>query len=70
VAKNPKKRSRVSEPKPKNIGRLFGEGTLIDKAISDAAREALRFHKRIGNPIAQWRNGKVVWVQPADIVID
>jgi hypothetical protein len=70
VAKNQKKRSRVSKPKPKDIGKIFGEGTLIDKAVSDAAREALRFHKRIGNPVAQWRDGKDFWVQPEDIQVD
>ncbi len=68
MAKNSEKRSGVNPPK--DIDRIFGEGKRIDKAVSEAARDALRFHKRIGNPVAQWRDGKVVWVQPKDIKVD
>jgi hypothetical protein len=32
-------------------------------------REALIRHKQAGNPIAAWRNGEVVWIQPKDIEI-
>ena len=48
----------------------FDEGTAIDQALREAARDARRFHKAIGNPMATWRDGKVVWVQPEDIVVD
>lgn len=41
----------------------------IEAAMRRAVREALRQHKHAGNPIATWRNGKVEWVQPEDIVI-
>ena len=57
----------MRKPKAKDITRIFREGTLIDKAVREAAHEALRRHKRAGNPVAQWRDGKVVWVQPEDI---
>jgi hypothetical protein len=49
------------------IARAFAEGAPIDRAIEKAVREALRQHKRAGNPIAEWRNGKVNWVKPEDI---
>jgi len=26
-------------------------------------------HKRQGNPIAVWRNGKAVWIPPEEIVV-
>ena len=64
--KNPKAR-KTPTPKPKDITRIFGEGTLIDKAVREGVREALRQHKRAGNPVAEWRDGKVVWVKPEDI---
>ena len=32
-----------------------------------AIQEALLQHKRAGNPVAVWRNGRVVWIPPADI---
>lgn len=52
------------------ITELFDEGTAIDEALREAARDARRFHKAIGNPMATWLDGKVVWVQPEDIVVD
>ena len=52
------------------ITELFDEGTIIDKALREAARDARRFHKAIGNPMATWRDGNVVWVQPEEIVVD
>lgn len=33
-----------------------------------AVREALLDHKRAGNPVAVWRDGKVVIVPPEEIV--
>ena len=35
-----------------------------------AIRDALREHKRAGNPVAVWRNERVEWIQPADIPVD
>jgi hypothetical protein len=52
------------------ILRDFLEGTPIDEAIAQGVREARRIHKLLGNPIAEWRDGKVVIVQPEDIELD
>ncbi len=30
--------------------------------MSQAVREALAEHRRAGNPIAVWRNGRVEWI--------
>lgn len=35
-----------------------------------AVREAIQAHKRAGNPIAVWRDEKVVWLQPHEIPDD
>jgi hypothetical protein len=57
-------------PEPtKDIAALFREGTLIDEALQKAVSQALRMHKLMGNPVAEWRDGKVVWVQPEDIPV-
>ncbi len=39
-------------------------------AMTSAVRDALRRHKQAGNPIAVWRDGQVVWLQPDEITID
>ena len=58
-------------PEPtRDIAKLFREGTLIDEALEKAAAQALRMHKLMGNPVAEWRDGKVVWVQPKDIPVE
>lgn len=59
----------MSESKP-DIGAILEDRERIDRALSRAVREALRRHKLLGNPVAVWRDGKVVWVAPEDIVID
>ena len=41
----------------------------IGKVFQRAVNDALRMHKRLGNPIAVWRDGKVVIIPPEEIVI-
>lgn len=52
------------------IDELFEDGRAIDEALLEAARDARRLHKALGNPMATWADGRVVWVQPEDIQID
>ena len=33
-------------------------------------REALLQHKKLGNPIVVWKDGKVVWIPPEEIPVD
>ena len=40
---------------------------LFEAPLVRAVQEALRFHKLAGNPMAEWRDGRVVWVAPEDI---
>ncbi len=46
---------------------IFEDGRVIDEALKEAARDARRLHKALGNPMATWQDGKVVWIQPEDI---
>ncbi|MBM2811005.1 MAG: hypothetical protein HW416_1764 [Chloroflexi bacterium] len=39
-------------------------------AMRQAVCEALLQHKRAGNPVAVWRNGRVEWIPPQDIPLD
>jgi hypothetical protein len=50
--------------------RLFlDHGKDIERVLQRAVHDALRMHKRLGNPIATWKDGKVVIVPPEEIVI-
>jgi hypothetical protein len=54
----------------KLTSRLFiDHGRDIEKILQLAVREALIMHKRIGNPIATWKDGKVIIVPPEEIEI-
>ena len=44
-------------------------GKDVERALRRAVRQALLMHKRIGNPIAAWKDGEVVIIPPEDIVI-
>jgi hypothetical protein len=52
----------------RDLDRIFvEEGDLITEAIRKGAREAILRHKQAGLPVAIYRNGKTVWVQPDDL---
>ena len=40
---------------------------LVEEALARAVGDALRDHKRAGNPVAEWRDGKVRWLAPEEI---
>jgi hypothetical protein len=42
----------------------------IMKAMTTAVREALLRHKLLGNPVAVWQDGRVVWLAPEEIPVD
>lgn len=39
----------------------------VDRAFKRAVRDALRKHKQANNPVAVWRKGKIVILQPDKI---
>lgn len=57
----------MKETSEKDINKIFAEGILIDQALNKAVREAVLQHKRAGNPVAVWRDGKTVWLKPEEI---
>ena len=40
---------------------------IVEEALARAVGRALRNHKRAGNPVPEWRDGKVRWLTPEEI---
>jgi hypothetical protein len=59
----------MSDPEP-TLKELFEDGRAIDEALKEAARDARRLHEARGTPMATWKDGQVVWIQPEDIDVD
>ena len=59
-----------SSPDTRSPAERVEDIPLILAAMRQAVREALLRHKQAGNPVAVWQDGKVVWVQPEDIVVE
>ena len=60
----------MSVAEKKTIDELFRDGKEIDTALRNAVQQALLQHKQAGNPVAEWRDGKVVLIKPEDIVVE
>jgi hypothetical protein len=52
---------------PRTIREIMLEGTLVDEAMTRAARKALLLHKRMGVSVPVWRDGRIVRIKPQDI---
>jgi hypothetical protein len=49
---------------------LFLEhGKAVEDVLRRAVNQALLMHKRAGNPIATWKDGKVVLIPPDEIEV-
>jgi hypothetical protein len=59
----------VCEPAP-DLDAILADTGRIEAALRSAVRGALRDHKQAGNPIAVWRDGRVVWLPPEEIPED
>lgn len=42
---------------------------LIMNAINHGIEDAMFKHKQLGHPVVGMKDGKIIWVQPTDIVI-
>jgi hypothetical protein len=59
----------VSARRP-SITRLFDEGTAIDEALRLGVQDALQRHKRLGQRVAVWRDGRAVVLEPDQIPVE
>jgi hypothetical protein len=58
----------MSESSNSRLAEKLRDTAAITQAIQRGVREALLMHARAGNPVAGWRDGKVVWVPPEEIL--
>jgi hypothetical protein len=63
------RRSNMVENEFDPIDRAFAEGIPIDEGIEEGVQQALRRHKRAGNPIVVWQDGKMQWIAAEEIEI-
>lgn len=54
-----------------DIAKVFADGTPIDEALEESAREAAIEHKRAGLPLVVWdrKRGRVAYI-PAEAIND
>lgn len=53
-----------------DIGALLEDREAVDRALQKAVRDAVRRHKLLGNPVAVWRDGSVLWIPPEQIEVE
>jgi hypothetical protein len=46
---------------------IMSDPSKVTQIIQSGIWQALLRHKQLGNPVCEWRNNQVVWVQPEDI---
>jgi hypothetical protein len=51
------------------ISEILNDPEKVRQIIQSAINEALLKHKQAGNPVCELRDGKVVWINPKDIII-
>jgi hypothetical protein len=56
-------------PSSDPLGERLRDDRLIEDAMARAIRDALRRHKQAGNPVATWRDGRVVWIPAEEIQV-
>jgi hypothetical protein len=52
---------------PETLKQLLAQSAAVEAAVRDSVREALLMHQRLGNPVASWKDGAVVWIPPEQI---
>ena len=49
------------------VKRRVTENQRIDDALNLAAQDAVEDHRKAGLPLAVWKGGQVVWIQPDEV---
>ena len=57
----------ASEASHAELIRRFSSDDVLFSLVKEAVHEAVLDHKRVGNPVAAIKDGKVVIFQPEDI---
>ena len=53
-----------------DIDAVMRDNRVLEEAGQRAVRAALLDHKRTGDPIVVWQDGKIVWIPADDIVVE
>jgi len=61
--------TEATRPPIADLEAILDDTARIEAALQRAVQSALRDHKRAGNPVAVWRDGKVVWLGPEEIPV-
>ena len=51
----------------RTISELMDDDEFVTRALRKGVHNALRMHKLLGNPVCEWRDGKVVWIPASKI---
>ena len=52
------------------LARLAAEKLAIEAAMRQAVNDAVIAHQRLGLPMVEWQDGKVVWVPADQLIVD
>jgi len=58
----------ATEP-TRDISEILSDPTVVEQAVSEAVREAVRRHQQMGLPLAVWQDGKVAWIAAEDAAV-
>jgi hypothetical protein len=58
-----KRNKKKQNYKKDKIEEIFSDEKQITEILQRAVREAVEIHKRAGNPLATWKNGRLVLIK-------
>lgn len=53
-----------------HISEIMNNPEKLMQIMQAGIKAALLQHKQAGNPICEWRDNKVVWIPPEEILVD
>lgn len=57
----------MNKRQAKDISALIHDRTAVDRAVAQAAQDAVRLHRRHNVPLVSWRDGRVVHIDPWEV---
>jgi hypothetical protein len=55
---------------PETFRQMLADADAVETAVRESVHDALLMHKRLGNPVASWQNGQIIWIPPDQIRVD
>ena len=52
------------------LNRLHAENQAVEAAMQEAVNEAVLAHKRLGLPMVEWQDGRIVWIPAEQLAVD